>query len=139
MMIITDREIEICKIQDKNSKEPTRHILTLKVSYNTGERNWNTGQKTPKGFVFVFRKSQIENGYKQIIVDGRGNPTTLLAPAHRYGKKKLMEIAELVQYPSQELDKQLCDAYDYCRKQWPEAAFPTIESGTWPAMIALFR
>jgi len=71
--------------------------MRLEVSYSEGGVNYMTYNKHPRGYTISVRHDRLsDEGWVSMIIDGKGNPTSMVEPAKRFSAKTLQKIADEV-------------------------------------------
>jgi hypothetical protein len=102
--------------------------LHLVVGYDEGGISMMSGRERPRGYFLAVQYDQRSSeGYLQLILDGKGNPTATLELAARFAESKLNKLAAAVQ--AGKFDAVIDELYakavaNRSKYQWPESIRP---------------
>lgn len=104
--------------------------LQLVVGYDEGGTNMLSGRERPRCYFLAVQYDQrTPDGFLQLILDGKGNPTASLEPAARFSEAKLKKIAADV--TAGKFDAQIDELYAKAvahrsKHAWPESIRPAV-------------
>lgn len=92
-----DRSITISNVTANPFEDCGRMFtprMQLIVNYTTGGMCYFTGNRYSRGYEIAVRYDRLsDQGWVSIIIDGKGNPTSLVEQAARFSAKTLDRIA----------------------------------------------
>jgi len=107
--------------------------LKLTVNYMKGGMNYFNGQTMPRGYIVSVEYDRVsDDGFRSLLLDGKGNPSAVVEHAKRFNAKKLQEIAQRVIDGKYEalVSGLYAQAIEIRKHAWPEGGFVTAATAT---------